>query len=86
MSSIFYAGVVGSIVLAPASAAIPGYLPCDGRTLPIDGNQILFSLIGANFGGDRDTFRLPTLAAPLPGLVYLICAEGLFLPPDARPS
>jgi microcystin-dependent protein len=39
-----------------------GWALCDGSTLPIDGNQALFSLIGTAFGGDgTTTFKLPDL-------------------------
>jgi len=45
----------------PASA-FPGTLPCDGRLLPINQNQALFSLYGTTYGGDgRTTFALPDL-------------------------
>lgn len=39
-----------------------GWLPCDGRTLPINQNAALFSLLGTTYGGDgRVTFALPDL-------------------------
>lgn len=39
-----------------------GWLPCDGRLLPINQNQALFSLLGTNFGGNGvTTFALPDL-------------------------
>ncbi len=39
-----------------------GWLPCDGRTLPINGNVPLYSVLGARFGGDGiANFALPDL-------------------------
>lgn len=39
-----------------------GWAPCDGRLLPVNQNQALFSLIGTFFGGDgRIEFGLPDL-------------------------
>jgi len=38
------------------------FLPCDGRKLPIQHNEALFSLLGSNFGGDGvHDFGLPDL-------------------------
>jgi microcystin-dependent protein len=52
-------------VIAFAGANLPsGWLPCDGREMPIAGNETLFQLIGTSFGGDGETsFALPNLAA-----------------------
>lgn len=39
-----------------------GWLPCDGRLLPISQNQVLFSLIGTTYGGNGETtFGIPDL-------------------------
>lgn len=39
-----------------------GFLPCDGRKIPIQQNQALFSLLGINYGGDGvHDFALPDL-------------------------
>jgi microcystin-dependent protein len=39
-----------------------GWLPCDGRTLPISGNVPLYSVLGTRFGGNGQTnFGLPDL-------------------------
>lgn len=39
-----------------------GYLPADGRLLPISQNTALFSILGTTYGGDgRSTFALPDL-------------------------
>lgn len=39
-----------------------GFLPCDGRKLPIKNNEALYSLLGSNYGGDGvHDFALPDL-------------------------
>lgn len=40
---------------------------CQGQTLPISGNEALFSIIGTIYGGDgRTTFKLPDLRGRVP--------------------
>lgn len=47
--------------------AIRGWAQCDGQLLAISGNDALFSLLGAIYGGDgRATFGLPDLRGRLP--------------------
>lgn len=44
-----------------------GWLPCDGRLLPVAQYQALYSLLGITYGGDgRNTFGLPDLRGSLP--------------------
>jgi microcystin-dependent protein len=71
--------VIGDIVLSVNGYGV-GALPADGRTLPIQGNTEIFSLIGTYFGGDGKTsFVLPDLRAFAPqGLQYSICVSGFF--------
>ncbi|MBB5878175.1 tail fiber protein [Xanthomonas sp. 3498] len=58
---------LGEIRLFPIDWAPKGWLPCDGRTLPILGNQALASLLGNQFGGDGKTnFNLPDLRGRVP--------------------
>lgn len=43
------------------------YLPCDGRTLPINQNQALFALLGTTYGGNgTTTFALPDFRGRMP--------------------
>ena len=61
-----------------------GWALCDGQTLPIQDDQVIFSLIGTLYGGDGvTTFALPSLA-PLGeyGPRYIICVEGVFPSPN----
>jgi microcystin-dependent protein len=60
-------------------------VPANGRILPINLNQALFSLLGTTYGGDgRTTFALPDLrdVAPKsrgsPALSYVICMFGIY--------
>ena len=74
---------VGQICLFPWSWTPHGWLPCDGRSLSIADYQILFSLIGTEFGGDgRTAFNLPNLT-PIKGkgagdVGYFICVDGIY--------
>jgi microcystin-dependent protein len=44
-----------------------GYVPCDGRVLPVLDNEALYSLMGTTFGsGGPDTFRVPDLRGRTP--------------------
>jgi hypothetical protein len=73
--------VVGEIRLFAGNVA--GALPAKGQLLPISQNTALFSLLGANFGGDgTSTFALPDLRGAAPdGLTYAICTIGIFPSP-----
>ncbi len=58
---------IGEIRLFPFDWAPEGWLPCDGRTLPIQSNQALASLLGSQYGGDgRTNFNLPDLRGRVP--------------------
>ena len=53
-------GYIGEIIIFGGNFAPGGYLPCDGRLLPISQYETLFNLIGTTYGGDgQATFALP---------------------------
>lgn len=53
---------LGEIRVFPYGKTPQGWLPCDGRILPIAQYTALYSLIWTNYGGDgRSTFALPDL-------------------------
>jgi len=53
---------VGEIRAVGFPYAPRGWALCQGQTLPIAQNATLFSILGANYGGDgRTTFALPDL-------------------------
>jgi microcystin-dependent protein len=78
-------GTIGEIRLFAGNFAPRQWSFCDGRTLEIRKYTSLFSVIGAQYGGDgRVNFQLPNLA-PLKEsdggdtpIRYLICLEGLY--------
>jgi microcystin-dependent protein len=44
-----------------------GWAFCDGQTMPISENEVLFQLIGTTYGGDgQETFNLPNLQSRVP--------------------
>ncbi len=52
---------IGEVTLM-ASATIPsGWLPCDGRSLPVNSYNALFALIGNTYGGNAQNFNIPDL-------------------------
>lgn len=54
---------IGEIALYPYATLLPdGWLRCEGQSLAITSNQVLFAVIGTQFGGDgRTSFNLPDL-------------------------
>ena len=56
----------GEIQAFAFDAQPKGWLPCDGRSLPVSQNQILYSLISNRYGGDTTNFNLPDLRGRTP--------------------
>lgn len=52
---------IGEIRLFSMGYVPQGWLPCDGRSMVVNNNQALFSLLGYNFGGSGANFNLPDL-------------------------
>ncbi|HEY7402094.1 MAG TPA: tail fiber protein [Candidatus Angelobacter sp.] len=58
---------VGEIRMFAGNFAPAGWAFCQGQTLPISENDVLFTLIGTTYGGDgQSTFNLPNLASRVP--------------------
>ena len=59
------------------------WLACDGRLMPVNQNQALFSILGTTFGGDGlTTFALPNYTSIAPeGTHYYIAVQGAIYPP-----
>ena len=58
---------VGELRIFPWATVPAGWLPCDGRTLPIDQHQALYAAIGTIYGGDgQTTLALPDLRGRVP--------------------
>src|SRR5262245_40224692 len=57
----------GEIRMFAGNFAPNGWMFCEGQTLPISENEVLFQLIGTTYGGDGEsTFNLPNLASRVP--------------------
>lgn len=57
---------VGEIRVFAGIKPPTGWVFCNGQTLPITGNEALYSLIGTTYGGDgRTSFGLPNLQGQL---------------------
>ncbi len=72
--------VIGDVFLSVNGYGSGNALPADGRSIPIQNNTALFSLIGINFGGNgTSSYNLPDLRAFAPkGMQYSICLNGTF--------
>ena len=69
--------ILGEIRLFPWMFEIEGYLICDGRSINVDKNVALYSLIGNAYGGDDKNFNIPYLPA-VKGMSYAICIDGRY--------
>jgi len=71
---------VGEIRMFAGSFAPVGWAFCDGQTLLIADNDVLFTIIGTTYGGDgQTTFALPDLRGRAPihqGNGYVIGQQG----------
>jgi microcystin-dependent protein len=58
---------VGEIRMFAGNFPPAGWMFCEGQSLPISENEVLFQLIGTTYGGDGEqTFNLPNLASRVP--------------------
>lgn len=58
---------VGEIRMFAGNFAPNGWMTCEGQSLTIAENEVLFQLIGTTYGGDgQEVFNLPNLASRLP--------------------
>jgi microcystin-dependent protein len=74
---------IGAIELFPFGYEPMDWFLCDGRLLNISQYNVLFSLLGIQFGGDGVTnFALPNLLGtePMPGMNFYIAYEGDYPP------
>ena len=69
---------VGQIAILPYQFTPASWAPCQGQIMQIStSTAALFSVLGTQFGGDgRQTFALPNLPDPAPGMRYFIATVG----------
>jgi len=74
--------IMGMVKLFAGPYEVKGFMFCDGRKLPIRGNEALFSIIGTIYGGDGiTTFEVPDLKDKAPdGMHSMICTQGIYPP------
>lgn len=73
--------LVGELFLLPFDLNVDRFLLCDGRKVPVNKYQALFSLIGNKFGGDDQmtNFNLPDMRSMAPAKFnYYISAAGVY--------
>jgi microcystin-dependent protein len=58
---------IGEVRMFAGNFAPVGWMFCEGQTLSIAENEVLFTLIGTTYGGDGEsTFNLPNLSSRVP--------------------
>lgn len=57
---------LGLIMMWPMTRIPIGWMACDGSSLPISGNEQLYSILGTTYGGNSTNFNLPDLRARVP--------------------
>lgn len=57
-----------------------GWMKCDGRSLSVAQNNLLFQVIGYQFGGSGDSFNLPNPAGGVVGIVGQRTGTSLYGP------
>jgi microcystin-dependent protein len=69
---------IGQVEIFAFKFAPVGFMACQGQLLSIMQYQVLFALIGTQYGGNGVTdFALPKLAPVTPqGPFYYICVQG----------
>lgn len=71
---------LGEIRLFTGNFAPTGWALCNGQSLPIAGNESLFSLIGTTYGGDgQSTFAVPDLRGRIPLHIGTLMGQTLGL-------
>ncbi|MCX8131148.1 MAG: tail fiber protein [Clostridia bacterium] len=78
--------ILGQVQLFAFGFEPMGWILCDGRTLNIQQNSALYSLLGTTYGGNGSTtFGIPNLmnANPVPAAgsyynCYYIAVEGIY--------
>jgi microcystin-dependent protein len=71
---------IGQVSCIGYNYAPEGWFPCDGRSLPIQQYETLFSLIGTTYGGDGQmTFNLPDLRGRAPIGVGQLSGGGSYV-------
>ena len=72
-------GLVAQMLLFAGDTCPQDTMPAEGQVLQIEENSALFSLVGTIYGGDgRQTFALPDMASPAPGMKWCIITVGIY--------
>jgi hypothetical protein len=72
--------IIGNVQLFAGISPPNGWMWCDGSSLLIANNSLLYAVIGSTHGGDGATyFCLPILTGmgPHPDINFAICTDGI---------
>jgi microcystin-dependent protein len=72
---------LGEIKLMAFRRDLQYWLPCDGRSLPVNQYQALYSVLGTYFGGSTTNFNIPDLRGRVPACFnYTASTDPKFTP------
>ncbi len=80
LSNITFEGTIGAIQLFPTPQGFQSdtWALCNGQSLSMNSNELLYSVIGPGWGSTGGQFNLPTIEGPAMGIDYIICTNGIF--------
>jgi microcystin-dependent protein len=70
--------LVGQIILFSGNFAPKDWAICDGRLLPIQNNEKLYSIIGTKYGGDGQRTFASLKMQPYGDTNFIIALEGIY--------
>lgn len=70
--------VLGMVAMWPSERRIEGWARCDGSSLPTQHYPALYAALHP-VGHAPETFHLPSLADPVPGVHWVMAIHGVFI-------
>jgi microcystin-dependent protein len=80
LKNITFVGTIGAIQLFPTPEGFQSdtWALCNGQSLSMGSNELLYSQIGPKWGSSGGNFNVPTIEGPAMGINYIICTSGIF--------
>ena len=75
--------ILGMVAMWPSEWRLEGWARCDGSALPSQQFPALFEVLGNPGGHAPDTFHLPSIPDPVPGVHWIVAIHGLYVPHGA---
>ena len=73
-------GTLANMELFAAKAPFksPTWWLANGQSVPVEGDEALYSIIGNIYGGNEHDFNLPNLTDPIDHVNWVICSNGVY--------